>query len=152
MKEGPKELLRKVFEEYITFNKYLGMSLLEVEYGHAKALVPFRPELVGDPRIMAVHGGVISAAMDAIGGLVGMTTLTSIDDKIVTIDMRIDYLRPARNTDLIITADLVRSGNRIITTSMKALSKNDNTLIAEGRAVYNVSRKSTKQERKTEEE
>jgi uncharacterized protein (TIGR00369 family) len=142
--KAPKELMRKVFEEYITFNKYLGMKLLDVEEGHATALVPFRTELVGDPRIQAVHGGVISAAMDALGGLVGMTTLTSMEDKIVTIDMRIDYLRSARNTDLIIEASLVRSGNRIITTYMKAMRSDDKTLIAEGRAVYNVSRKSSK--------
>lgn len=142
--EAHKELMRKVFEEYITFNKYLGLKLLDIEEGRARALVPFRPELVGDPRIMAVHGGVISAAMDALGGLVGMTTLTSRDDKIVTIDMRIDYLRSARNTDLIIEANLVRSGNRIITTYMKAMRSDDNTLVAEGRAVYNVSRKGQK--------
>lgn len=144
MKESHIELFRKVLEEFIPFNKYLGLTLLDISDGQVRALVPFRPELVGDPRIQAVHGGVISAAMDAVGGLAGMTTLTSIEDKIVTIDMRIDYLRPARNTDLIIEATLVRSGNRIITTSMKAMRKDDNTLVAEGRAVYNVSRKSSK--------
>jgi len=139
--KAPAALMKKVFEEYIPFNKYMGMQLLEVNTGYAKAIVPFQDTLVGDPRIKAVHGGVISAAMDAVGGLAGMTTLTSMEDKIVTVDMRIDFLRSARETDLIIEAFVVRSGNRIISTSMKAMRKDDQTLIAEGRAVYNVSRK-----------
>ena len=135
------ELFKNIFEEFIPFNKYIGLKLLEVTEGYAKGVVPFKPELIGDPRIQAFHGGVISAAMDALGGLAGMTSLTSMDDKIVTVDMRIDYLRSARNTDLIIEATVVRSGNRIITTFMKASRKDDNTVVAEGRGVYNVSRK-----------
>ena len=79
--------------------------------------------------------------MDALGGLVGITTLISIDDKIVTIDMRVDYIRSARSTDLIIEARIVRSGNKIITTNMQVFTVKDNVLVAEGRGVYHVSRK-----------
>jgi uncharacterized protein (TIGR00369 family) len=139
--KGPKELYFNVFNELIPFNKYIGLELAELEDGFAKAIIKFKPELVGDRRIMAVHGGVISASMDAVGGIAGITSLTSIEDKIVTVDMRVDYIRSARNTDLIIEARIVRSGNKIITTNMQVFAVSDNTLVAEGRGVYHVSRK-----------
>lgn len=138
---APKDFYFRIFNEMIPFNKHIGMELLELESGFAKAIVRFKPELVGDPRILALHGGVIAAAMDAVGGIAGITSLTSLEDKIVTIDMRIDYLRSARNTDLHIEARIVRSGNRIITVNMQALTREEHTLVAEGRGVYHVTRK-----------
>lgn len=139
--KGPKELYFNIFNELIPFNKYIGLELTELTEGFAKASIRFKPELVGDSRIQAVHGGVISAAMDAVGGIAGIATLHSFEDKIVTVDMRVDYIRSARNTDLIIEARIVRSGNKIITTNMQVFAVNDNTLVAEGRGVYHVSRK-----------
>ena len=128
--KGPKELYFNIFNELIPFNKYIGLELVELSEGFAKATIKFKPELVGDSRIQAVHGGVISAAMDAVGGIAGITTLTSLED-----------IRSARNTDLIIEARIVRSGNRIITTNMQVFTVNDNILVAEGRGVYHASRK-----------
>lgn len=141
--KGPKELYFNVFNEMIPFNKYIGLELKELEDGFAKAVIPFKPELVGDSRIQSFHGGVISACMDALGGLAGITTLNSMNDKIVTVDMRVDYIRSARNTDLIIEARIVRSGNKIITTNMQVFTAHDHVLVAEGRGVYHVSRKDT---------
>ena len=139
--KGPKELYFKIFNEFIPFNKFIGMELVEIENGFAKATIKFKPELVGDSRILAIHGGVISAAMDAVGGIAGITTLQSMEDKLVTVDMRVDYIRSARDTDLIIEARIVRSGNKIITTNMQAFAANDHTLEAEGRGVYHATRK-----------
>jgi uncharacterized protein (TIGR00369 family) len=139
--KGPKELYFNIFNELIPFNKYIGLELTELTDGSAKAVVPFKPQLVGDSRIQAIHGGVISAAMDAVGGIAGIATLTSMEDKIVTVDMRVDYIRSARNTSLIIEARIVRSGNKIITTNMQVFAESDGTLVAGGRGVYHVSRK-----------
>lgn len=138
------EFLKQIFDNMIPFHQFLGMKLLEVSNGFAKAVIPFRNELVGDPRIHSLHGGVIATAMDAVGGVVGMTTLTSMEDKISTIDLRIDYLRSARNCDLIIEGLLSRSGNRIVSVNMKAYKLGELDLIAEGKAVFNVIRKNEK--------
>lgn len=137
----PKEIYFNVFNEMIPFNKFIGLELVELEEGFARATIAFKPELMGDTRISAIHGGVISAAMDAVGGIAGIATLTSIEDKIVTVDMRVDYIRSARNTGLIVEGRIVRSGNKIITTNMQVFAANDHTLVAEGRGVYHVSRK-----------
>ncbi|HPW86365.1 MAG TPA: hotdog fold thioesterase, partial [Chitinophagales bacterium] len=94
----PFGFYEKIFNELIPFNQYVGMRLLELSEGYAKAIIPFQQHLLGDARVQAIHGGVISAAMDAVGGIAGITTLTSYEDKLVTIDMRVDYIRSARNT------------------------------------------------------
>lgn len=139
--KGNKEMYFNIFNELIPFNKYIGLELETLSEGYAKATIKFKPELLGDARIQAIHGGVIAAAMDAVGGIAGIATLSSFEDKIVTVDMRVDYIRSARNTDLIIEARIVRSGNKIITTNMQVFAATDATLVAEGRGVYHVSRK-----------
>lgn len=142
--KAKEQFLKQVFDEMIPFHQFLGMKLLEVREGFAKAIIPFRAEIVGDPRIQSIHGGVIATVMDAVGGVVGMSTLGSMDDKISTIDLRIDYLRSARNCDLIVEGHLSRSGNRIVLVNMKAYKVGEEELIAEGKAVFNVIRKNEK--------
>jgi uncharacterized protein (TIGR00369 family) len=139
--KGPQEFYFNIFNELIPFNKFIGLELQTLEEGYAKAIIRFKQELIGDVRINAIHGGVISASMDAVGGMAAVTTLNSIEDKIVTVDMRVDYIRSARNTDLFIEARIVRSGNKIITTNMQVFAANENILVAEGRGVYHVTRK-----------
>lgn len=139
-----KEVFMRIFNEMIPFHKTLGITLTEVDDLYALVKITFHPSLVGDPRIQAIHGGVIASAMDSAGGIASSTTLTSMEDKISTIDMRIDYLRSARACDLLIEGRVVRSGNRVITTNMKALTE-DGTLIAEGRGVYHVRRKNERE-------
>jgi uncharacterized protein (TIGR00369 family) len=139
-----KELYKNVLEELIPFNKFLNMQMVEIRDGYCKLMVPFQPHLIGDPRGPALHGGVIAAAMDAVGGMAGATTLSSYEESLSTIDMRVDYLRPGKAKDLFVEGQIARSGNRIIVTRMIAYHEDASHLIAEGKGVYNVKRKSDK--------
>lgn len=136
-----ESVYRNIIDNMIPMHRLLGIKLVTIEYGYAKLHVPFQPELVGDPRSQVLHGGVISTAMDSAGGAVGMTTLVSEQDKIQTIDIRIDYMQPAKSNDLIVEGNMARSGNRILVTSMVAYDKDGESRIAEGKGVYNVKRK-----------
>ena len=49
--------IERFFAEEIPFNRYLGLRLVSLERGVARVLLPFRPELVGDPMRPALHGG-----------------------------------------------------------------------------------------------
>jgi uncharacterized protein (TIGR00369 family) len=104
-------------------------------------LWPFREELIGNFLSRNWHGGMIAAALDAVGGAVGMATLTSAEERIATIDLRIDYLRSTGPSDLVVLAHLTRSGNRIVSTDMEAWQENEQKLVAKGRAMYSVYRK-----------
>jgi len=135
-----QDIFREVIENFIPLHKKLGIRLVEIRKGFAKIMVPFSPELVGDPRIQSLHGGIISLALDSAGGAAAMTTLLSPDDRLSTIDMRVDYLRPGKPLDFFAEGELARSGNRIIVTRMIAYHER-NEPIAEGKGVYNVKRK-----------
>lgn len=137
-----KDFYKNIFENIIPSHRFLGIRLMDIKDGWARIRVPFREEFIGDPRSKRWHGGLIALAMDSVGGAAGITTLNSLEDKISTIDIRVDFLRPSTADSLIAEGEIVRSGNHIIATKMKAYHENSpDILVAEGRAVYSVKRK-----------
>jgi uncharacterized protein (TIGR00369 family) len=82
------------FIEAIPFSRALAMRLDEIGGGRAVISMPWDARLVGDPRTGVIHGGAVSALMDTCGGAAVMShpdgALAS-----ATIDLRIDYMRPA---------------------------------------------------------
>ena len=138
----PKDLSRHIelMEQSIPFNRYLGFKVLHAEEGFVRVRIPFRPEFIGDPRRPALHGGVLSAVIDACGGL-AVWTLFEVEDLISTVDMRVDYLRPGPDRDIVAESRVVRMGNRVsvVNTVVHPHDSRDEVL-AEGRAVYNTRR------------
>ena len=112
--------------------------MLVIEKGFVRVSVPFRDEVVGDIRKNRWHGGIIATIMDSVGGIAGGTHFKSFDDKLATIDLRIDYLKGAEASSIIVEGKIVRLGNRILVTKMKAFQNDE--LIAEGKGVYNFIR------------
>ncbi len=72
----------------------IGAEFLEVGGASARARVPYGPDLVGDPDSGVVHGGVITALLDHMGGAAVMSALQT-PMPIATLDLRIDYMKPA---------------------------------------------------------
>ena len=134
------DFLKTFFETQIPIHKFLGMKIVELEKGYAKAYVPFRDEVVGDVRRKRWHGGIMATVMDSLGGVIGATHLTTPADKLATIDFRIDYLKGAEAHPLIVEAGITRMGKRILVTWMKAWNEDETVLLAEGRGVYNFVR------------
>lgn len=82
------------FTEGIPHNKALGMELLELERGGATFRLPYDRKLVGNPDTGVLHGGAITALLDAASGASVFAALTEWVP-IATLDLRIDYLRAA---------------------------------------------------------
>jgi uncharacterized protein (TIGR00369 family) len=82
------------FTEGIPHNKALGMELLELDRGEAKFRLPYDGKLVGNPDTGVLHGGAITALLDAASGASVFAALTEWVP-IATLDLRIDYLRAA---------------------------------------------------------
>lgn len=135
-----KEIIKQIIEEGIPIHKFLGIELLEIKKGYVKVKVPFREEVVGDIRLKRWHGGIIATIMDSVGGIAGGTHLSSFEDKIATIDLRVDYLKGAEASAIIVEGEIVRLGNRILVTRMKAFQEDSKILLAEGKGVYNFIR------------
>ncbi|MEW5774973.1 MAG: PaaI family thioesterase [Thermodesulfobacteriota bacterium] len=136
----PVEQMREFVEQGIPYNAFLGLQVDEVREGFCRLRLPFRPEFVGDSRRPAQHGGLISFLVDTCGG-VAVWSCCCLDDRIATIDLRVDYLRPAPPEELAAEAEVRLLGNRVgnATVRVFAASSPDET-VAEGRGVYNVRR------------
>jgi uncharacterized protein (TIGR00369 family) len=133
------DVLREVAEELIPFNKWLGMKIEHMERGHVIASIPWRPEIVGDPTVPALHGGVIGAVADATGGMAVWSLLDNPASRLSTVDMRVDYLRPGKQEKLIASSHVVRLGARLGWADVRLYHPGrENELIATGRAVYTI--------------
>lgn len=74
---------------------FLGMRCDEIGRGWAKLSVPYQERLVGNSETGVLHGGVITAVLDTVGWL-AVASLLPEGIAVATLDLRVDYLRPAR--------------------------------------------------------
>ena len=123
----------------VPFNRLLGIRGESAEKGKCVLALPVRAEFVGDPRRPALHGGVISALIDTAGGLAAWSALDE-GETVSTVDLTVDYLEPGRLAgELRAAAELLRKGNRVCHVRVRVTQ--DDTLVAEGRGVYNIHRR-----------
>jgi uncharacterized protein (TIGR00369 family) len=139
MNKDFEDIIRFI-EEGVPFDKYLGIKVDELRKGFARLFIPFRKEFIGDNRRPALHGGLISTLIDTCGGTAAWTHCSK-DDRISTVDIRVDYLRPGPDDDIFAESVVQRMGNRVSVVHTRVYSCSDKeTVIAEGRSVYNIRR------------
>jgi uncharacterized protein (TIGR00369 family) len=88
------ELFQKWFSDTIPHNKALGLAVTAVRKGGASMRLDWQPHLVGNPETDVLHGGAITAMLDACSGMAVATVLTKAQP-FATLDLRIDYVHPA---------------------------------------------------------
>jgi len=82
------------FSANVPHNRALGVQILEIKPAEALFLLPYDAKLIGNPETGVIHGGAITALLDAASGAAVFAALTDFVP-IATLDLRIDYLRPA---------------------------------------------------------
>jgi len=98
----------EMFESAIPHNRELGIRITGMGETTAKMSMPFAPHLVGDPETGVLAGGVVTTLMDSVCGLAVMAAMPA-PGPIATLDLRIDYLRPATpGEELLAEADCFR--------------------------------------------
>jgi len=147
-----KELLaalRQMYEERLPFNRVLGLEVRRLTPETIAVEFDMKTELIGNYVQEALHGGVISASLDATGGLLAsasivpkligksVETVTDRFARLGTIDLRVDYLRPGRGQRFTATGSILRSGRKVAVTRMELVNEND-LLIAVGTGTYIV--------------
>jgi uncharacterized protein (TIGR00369 family) len=82
------------FSDGVPHNHALGIVVVEVGKATARFKLPYAAALVGNPDNGVLHGGAITSLLDGVSGASVFAALTSLAP-IATLDLRIDYLRPA---------------------------------------------------------
>jgi uncharacterized protein (TIGR00369 family) len=142
--------LKDLFEDKIAFNRVLGLQITEILPERVTARIAMKPEFIGHFGHQRIHGGVISAGLDAMGGLAVMAAIGArhMDEapmqrlqrfaKLGTIDLRVDYLRPGLGDSFELRAEVLRLGSRVASTRMEFLDA-EGKLLSTGAAAYIVS-------------
>ena len=142
------KIIRGVYDQ-LPFNRLLGLNVAYLKTDGAGFNFSMKNELIGNSVHGILHGGVISAVLDATGGMTAtaaaverMQGLSASEianwiARIGTIDMRIDYLRPGQGTEFVSTGTVMRTGRKVAVTRME-LRNQENLLIAVGTGAYIV--------------
>ena len=104
---GDFSLLR----ERVPYASFLGVQAV-LESGAPRFRLPFRPSLIGNTVLPALHGGVVAGFMENAALL---HLLMLLDERRVpkSIDFSIDYLRSANASDLHAACEVARQGRRV---------------------------------------
>ena len=113
------------------FNAWLGLELADWDDAGITIRFGMRPELCGHATLRALHGGIIAAVLD-VG--CSMAVMARTGQSLFTVDMRVDYLRPATGSAFTLRGEVVRLG-RTLATSDARLYSDATELLATGRAL-----------------
>ena len=135
--------------KYPPFLEFLGVMIEPLDTGSLCIKLAMRDELRGYSGDGALHGGVISAMIDIIGGIVVAWNLLkdakeqAMQEQIKrlqnmsTVDLRVDYLRPGKGEMFTATASVLRTGKKLAVTRME-LHNDEQCLIAVGTGTYTL--------------
>jgi acyl-coenzyme A thioesterase PaaI-like protein len=140
-----------LFEERIPFNRTIGLAIVSIAADGAHGRIERRADLIGNDLHQRLHGGVISAGLDAIAGLACMAAIgarhpdETVEQRLHrflrlgTIDLRVDYLRPALCARFALEGEVLRLGSRVASLRMAFRNEETGELLATGSAAYIVS-------------
>jgi uncharacterized protein (TIGR00369 family) len=101
--------------------------------GEVVIRLPFRQEFGRDPVEVGFHGGILAALIDLAGHA---AVAVRIGKPAPTIDLRIDYLRPAPGVELEARARVLRAGRLIGRADVDVFA--DGVLVAVGRGTFST--------------
>jgi len=128
-------LIRKFFP-FIPFNAALGVEIIDLGDGYAIQRLPYSPELVGDPETGVLHGGAITTLLDSVCGAAAFMAMAT-PENLATLDLRIDYLKPATPGEAVIgRAECLKRTRQVIFIRCMAYHSDPSDPIAMGTASF----------------
>jgi uncharacterized protein (TIGR00369 family) len=110
------------------YARFLGMEAM-VEGGALTSVLPFSPHLIGNPLIPALHGGVVGGFLE-LAALAELAASAPDGHAPRTVDITIDYLRPARDQVTYARAEVIKRGRRVANIQVTAWQENRGTPVA----------------------
>ncbi|KPK22339.1 MAG: thioesterase [Nitrospira bacterium SG8_3] len=106
------------------FPAYCGFEVVRVAYGQFESNLKIRPDHRQQDGF--VHAGVIATMADHTAGYAAYTTVSE-DLRILTIEFKINYFRPATGDTVVCRSRVISNGKKIIVSESEVFS------ISEGR-------------------
>jgi uncharacterized protein (TIGR00369 family) len=143
-------MLQDIFEQRLRFNTVLGLRVASLDPAAPQLAFDMRPELIGHYLHGRLHGGVIAATLDTVGGFAVTVAVAEKFNsesaeqvahrfgRVGTIDLRTDYLHQGIGKTFTATGRITRLGGRIASVQM-TLENEAGLLIATGGASYVIS-------------
>ncbi|MGD9966784.1 MAG: PaaI family thioesterase [Hyphomonadaceae bacterium] len=110
--DDPLERVRAMIQ-YTPQARALGLEVMKIEPARVWGRSPFRAELIGDPETGVIAGGVITTFLDTLCGMAAVAAMEH-PTTVATIDLRIDYMRPATpHRDVLAEAHCYKLGRSV---------------------------------------
>lgn len=108
-----REKIAEQFTKVLPFCTALDIKLESMDVAKAVMSMPYDKRIVGDPETGVVHGGAVSALMDTCCGL-AVSLHPDSGKPTATIDLRIEYMRPAKVGEWIFAEAHVYNATRTV--------------------------------------
>jgi uncharacterized protein (TIGR00369 family) len=136
------------FAEHVPHNRALGLTIVELGDDWALYRLAWNEKLVGNPETGVLHGGAITALLD---GACGSAVFAALPAPVpcATLDLRIDYLRPAeRGQDVHARATCFKVTRNVAFVRAIAYHEDEQNPIATATGTFMVSTRSGTAHRK----
>jgi uncharacterized protein (TIGR00369 family) len=116
----------------IPYARFLGIQAVEHQ-GQQVAKLVYKPELIGNPALPALHGGTLGALLESTAVFeLFFSSQTVLLPKTITVT--IDYLRSAKPLDTYAKGTITRQGRRVVTVSVRAWQEDPDKPVATANA------------------
>lgn len=118
----------------IPYARFLGVGVERVNNA-LECVLPFREEIIGNPILPAIHGGVIGAFLE-LTALLRLVDESGTDRVAKPINFAIDYLRSAGPTTTRARADIFKLGRRVAVVHVVAWQDDASRPVASGNGKF----------------
>lgn len=120
---------------------HMALDIRKVSAEGVLVRMPFNPDFCVDSDQTLLHGGILTALLDSVFGLANFIAIEGVST-MATLDLRVDYLRPARSrADVIVRAHCFRETRHIAFNSGSIwFDGHENAEIARGVASFALTR------------
>ena len=143
-----RNALISTFARAVPHVQELGIVVDSLDERGALAHMPYRDEWLGDPSRGLIHTGLVTSFVDSISGVAVFGKLANFEP-IATLDLRMDYLRPAlRDKPLHGRAECYRVSSHIAFVRASVWQDDEQQPVAQSQSVFMRSSHSARRSRK----
>lgn len=108
------------------YYRLLGMRIEEIRNGYSRVVLDVKPNHL--QALGKVHGGVVASIADSAAGLAATSTVLGSGKVTVTVELKVNYLRPVDKGVMVAEGRVIHKGSRIIVVETEV--KDDTGLVA----------------------